>query len=654
MKAMLLILTILMFSLNGFAKVKTKKIKPQLKFTSEVYYRLSHKNRIKYLQAFIDLAVQMEKDKKRLNAQNDSLDLYNLLFPSAEATGRVCLAGGVFFEQPTGVSNCDREMTTLPDAVRTADAAGTPSLASFYTCGAEKRCASYFGVNSSGQGFCFSTFRNATTECQTASAAANGTQNLAGRLANCGANADFCRVFRNAMTRDQERMAAYCDAGRSAGACRRAREAVAALTSAGVTPAGTAPSPVLDPTSGCSERDLQAIQGRELGSSLERQLGFQRNADSMWMYLANIAQYACGGHRDPQEILRTVGVCEAPPAELPRCVSETQSLSSCINTEFRKGSITDFANRVNEITGSVLSRSNYCVLQEPGTQVWRCDDRSILELRNALQAGETSGRLGDIAQNMCPSQAQARTACMGRDVPQTNRSVDNPENVRLWVRDNRHFDADRAIDSLLAGRVPTDAAQSTDFANVFGMSPTEFKDMFCATSASDFYSKSVGLRNGPRGTNPVRDRMRACIQSNIRTVDDGQNDPYRRSNFGGRSCTMTPVTGVTRAQATEYLYYEQSTGLCRQGTAVVEAPSGRPPADGQVIVPCRSSDLVGSGAPAQIYVKLEHAVSGSSRPPVYACLDNIISGGASALQVSRFSCSLVQTSGDGPDTPAAQ
>lgn len=660
MKAMLLILTILMFSLNGFAKTKLRKVKPQLKFTAEVYYKLSYQDRMKYLQAFIDIAVEMEKAKNKTSASHKSFDLYSLLFPSAEANGHVCLAGGIFFDRPAGVTNCDREMTTLPDSVRTADAAGSPSLASFYTCGPEKRCGSYFGVNTSGQGFCFTNFRSATSECQAASTAGNGVQNLASRLANCSANGPFCNTFRTAMTRDQEKMAAYCDAGRSAGACRRARETIASLTAlTGGNPAAATPTPIMDATSGCSERDLQAMQGEAFGS-IERQLGFERNSDTLWMYMANMAQHACGTYRDPQQILSVIGVCQAPPAEAPRCETETARLSDCIAADFSSGSISDFAGRVNRQQG--IMASNYCRLQTAGTQIWLCgDDHSrpdrlmpILALRTALQRGDSTGQLGRIAAGLCPQQTQARATCMARPASAQARSTENPANVGLWLTDNRYFDARRGVDALLAGQLPTDSAVNTEFTRAFGVSPREFKDIFCATSTSDFYAKTHLLRSSPRGQNPVRDRMRACVESNVRTVDDGLNDPRRQSNFGSRNCTMSPVTGVTRDQATNYLYHEQRTGLCRRGTDVVSvASNARPP--GEVIVPCRGSDIVGATAPPQSYIKLEHTVAGSPRPPVYACLDNIITGGAGILQVQRFQCSAVDASaGDGPEAPAVQ
>jgi hypothetical protein len=115
---------------------------------------------------------------------------------------------------------------------------------------------------------------------------------------------------------------------------------------------------------------------------------------------------------------------------------------------------------------------------------------------------------------------------------------------------------------------------------------------------------------------------------------------------------MQEITGVIPAQAQGYLYYEKSTGYCRKASEIV---SGSTVPAGQVIVPCRGSDIVTSSVrTSQQFVRLDHAVTGGSDvQPVYACLDNIISGGADKLDIYRSYCSTADSSGDGADSSVA-
>lgn len=76
------------------SKAKASAANVKLKYDPKVYYKLSHKNRLKYLQIFSDLAVQMEKaDKNRKTAEFDIYqNLQDILFPRADAQATtVCL-----------------------------------------------------------------------------------------------------------------------------------------------------------------------------------------------------------------------------------------------------------------------------------------------------------------------------------------------------------------------------------------------------------------------------------------------------------------------------------------------------------------------------------------------------------------------------------
>jgi hypothetical protein len=213
--------------------------------------------------------------------------------------------------------------------------------------------------------------------------------------------------------------------------------------------------------------------------------------------------------------------------------------------------------------------------------------------------------------------------------------------------------ATQAVDALVAGTAPSPSQQG-GFFDSFGITTAEFKSLFCATDASGFVAaKTAAIRSRPSAGNAMRERMRNCMETAV-TPDATRADGNReaRSNYSARSCTMQEITGVIPSQAQGYLYYEKSTGLCRKASEIV---SGSTVPTGQVIVPCRGSDIVTSSVRAsQQFVRLDHAVTGGSDvQPVYACLDNIISGGADKLDIYRSSCSTADSSGDGPESSVA-
>lgn len=611
-------------TVNGSKNKKAvDSAKFKLKFDTQVYYKLSHKNRLKYLQVFADLAVQAEKAQeknKKTASGNFYFELQKILFPVAEADGAVCLNGGIFYERPS--SGCG---SVIPESHRFAN------LTSYYTCGMEKRCAAYFGVDSSGQGFCYTSSAGATAECRDKSAAANGQSNLRDLLNNCSANSEKCSAFQQAMAADQAKIEQFCAGDQNSRAyCQAARTSIANFTSTpGVLPTAPATA-MLDATSGCSEVNMQAVTGSGFGT-LQRQLGFDRNVDSYWMYLASMAQHACGTYKDMQQVLKVVGVCQAPSSTVEVCTSEKEKLATCVKDIFSEGSLSDFEAKYK---GLNTSRRGISVKPRTG-----------FEVRNDIASGNLDG-LEEVAKRLCPTQTASFQSCKASNSAKTV-DVANPANVMLHLQNTQRFDAVKAVNSLVGGASPT-SSQMGAFYDSFGITTAEFKSLFCANSSSDFRVAQVAaLRARPSSGNPMRERMRSCMENSVRDTTSSEGLPQVSSNYDARKCSLQEITGVIPAQAQGYLYYEKETGYCRKASGLV--PASAVPAN-QISAPCRSTDLVGSAARAnQQYVRLQHAVAGGSDvKDVYACLDNLIS--SDKFDVYRSSCLTSDSSGDGPDS----
>ncbi len=632
----LLLISMLFVQLPIFAeaksasKSKVSDANVKLKFDPKVYYRLSHKNRLKYLQIFSDLAVQMEKADKKNRKTADSdfyYDLQNLLFPRADAQATVvCLNGGIFFDKPASAASCSAA-TTVPEA-------STPSeLSTFFTCGAASRCAAYFGVDSAGQGFCFDNASSATSQCQAKSTAANGQTNLRDKLNNCSANQPMCGVFQRAMAMDSAKIDQYCNANRNTATyCQTARTAATSMNVAAATFASAPGATPLDATSGCSEMHTRMGSSTIAGDSLSQQMGFQRPPDAYWMYLVTVASNACPIRKDTSEILKAVGMCESPATVSSPCASQRTGLGTCIRGIYETGTAADFAARY---AGMATCR--------PGPN--GCQARTGLQLKNDLIIGvNLDSNLEPIAKKLCPVQTESFMTCNAAN-PRASVNVDNPSNVELALTDgsrngNRYIEASQAVNGMINGRQPS-PSQAEDFSRAFGMSVRDFNSLFCAADATEFAKARQNIVWTPQ--TDMQRRMRNCIQTTVpatvASTGEAVQSNYGRQNCTSRQVTRTSANGMRDLQ--DYLYYESSTGLCRRfgTTTSTTNPSSL---GGRVVVPCAATSH--SGLPKE-YVRLDHAVNGSTSPAVYACIDNLAA--SEAFQIYTMSCS--SSTGNGGD-----
>ncbi len=290
------------------AKVAKKQIvkKNKLQFDPLVYYRLPKKKRGEYLQIFIDLAVKIDAaNKKASSAQGDVYqNLLEILFPHADAAGNICLNGGVFYDKPA--TGCG---STVPESALPADTVS--ALKPYYNCGFEKRCASYFGVSSSNQGFCFSDSDGATNSCWSQSQAANGRANLQTILDGCvtaSSTTAACRAFRTAMAADQAKIDQYCVGEMIAKSfCQSAKAGIASLSAGLPTTAPANGSELAG--QGCNQAEINSLNAQRDGTTPAVARG-RSTVDPIWYKLLNIgASGRCTGGASFEQIERKVGTC---------------------------------------------------------------------------------------------------------------------------------------------------------------------------------------------------------------------------------------------------------------------------------------------------------------------------------------------------------
>ncbi|MBY0383869.1 hypothetical protein K2X05_01810 [bacterium] len=458
MKYVLVLISILFLSFNVLAKspgktqgkskanISAKKMKIQ--FDPDVYYKLSPGKRSEYLQIFIDLSAKLEQ----LNAKKDRKsamhffynELQDILFPKADAdTNGVCLNGGIFFEY-TGA--CPTE---IPEAYRFS------SLAPYYSCGLNQRCAAYFGVDSSGQGFCYTNSSGATADCKSKSEAAGGKAELQKLLASCAptssgatvasvtatANAK-CSAFRDSMARDSANMARYCISDNSTTPwCQAAQESFNAVTSTAAASAGsTAVVPASEIGRGCTQAEVESINStlpkKQLQIGPNSTVDLSKKVDPLWHQLLVIGSSGgCSGGISYDNMLRRVGRCQSP-------------MASDIDVEAEK-------------------RNN--------------------------------DALND------------------------------------------------AINMLTSGQEIKNGDQLREFRDFFGISPTEFKSFFCASSTSGAmtaFGNRLMKESSPGGSSDYkarRNRFKSCVSSSVKLEANSAGEQVWRSNMSNNTCSFRPA-----------------------------------------------------------------------------------------------------------------
>lgn len=295
MKAMLLILTILMFSVNGFAKTKVQKksSKDAYKFDLNVYYKLKFPDRQKYLEMYVNFTKEVEAE---MQAENKSrFDLYNLLFPTADAADASCNTGGIYYEPPCKALTSAQ----FPDDLKTA----------FSGCTSNNRCAAYWGLDSSGNGLCWKTEgkklgeHNATGQCA-AQSSPEAIQRLNQALAN---QYDAkSKALQKALDIDLNKNAGitkFCldkASNKRKGACAKLAKGVEDFRNkAGGT--GTDITTNDQSGKGCTSAEAGAIDAVT-----------RKATDPVWYKMLTMAAAGgCPGGVSYEEMVRKVGICEA-------------------------------------------------------------------------------------------------------------------------------------------------------------------------------------------------------------------------------------------------------------------------------------------------------------------------------------------------------
>lgn len=609
MKAILLILTLCMIPMSGFAKGKRAKLPVRMKFTPYVYYKLDHKGRIKYLNAFIEVAREADKKLRAEGKPEKFMDIFDFMIPHADAAGNVCLLGGIYFDKPAGVNNCN-DVTKVPSDFQFND------LNSFYknstatpNCKPENRCAAYFGVNSSGDGLCFKSAGNATSECYAESKKQDGVKNLASILNNCSANQAKCSAFQKAMAKEQEKLSAYCDAHSKSGACKKAKETIASLTGdAAKVPAGV----LVDNKTGCTDGNLGQMNA-DNPDSLAKQLNMKNGVDPYWYQLARLGSLACDSSKkmSTEEIFKNVGVCEARSGAEAACQAPQSELGKCINGEIEKMGQDAFRKAVADADSSLCKTSW-------GGATTCTKGNNPLEIRNAIESGKIEG-FEKVVAKMCPSQGKSFTDCRARS---GGAGLEAKPDVTRLLRNT--VEAESAVRNLESFQNLTDG-QKAGFEKFFGISPEEFKSVFCAKSpeAARMNAEKAFFAKGA-GDNPVRARMQACAQETVKETKrfmSGATKTDTRSNYQDRACNQVKITNIREGDLNtgmkNYLYYEKDTGRCYKGSDIMTSlPSG---AKSSCSSKCNNDNVGIISTPR--YIKLEHSYAGSDAEPCYACMD---------------------------------
>lgn len=310
MKAILLVLTILAFSVNGFAKGKSASVKKsKYGFDWTVYYKLKFPDRQKYLQLYVEFVKELEAKNKV--AANSEINLMNLIFPEAHAMKYgtdYCITGGIFYTPPCKALRSSE----FPESIKPA----------FSGCTSGNRCAAYFGLDASGNGLCYKSESSATTECANQSNA-DAIQRLNTALAN--KYDPKSRALQTALDIDLKNNLidkACLSASTKGNSCKKLAAAVetyrakAGIT--GTTPPGT-DIMTGDTGKGCSDAELQAIT-KEKGMMGNR----QGVAHPVWYQMLKMGGLACG--RSMEEMQKTMGVCLTDPrVSLPNVASDIQA-----------------------------------------------------------------------------------------------------------------------------------------------------------------------------------------------------------------------------------------------------------------------------------------------------------------------------------------
>lgn len=312
MKVMLLIAAILMFSLNGFAKVKTQKksSKDAYSFDIEVYYKLKFADREKYLKLYVDFVKEVDTEKQA--SHNSQFDLYRILFPTADAAyGKdYCLTGGVFYAPPC--NDASRQKLFSED-IKVA----------FSGCASGNRCAAYFGLDASGNGLCYKNEGSATSECAKQS---NDTtiQKLNQTLAN--RYDPKAIALQKALDQDLNQnnlIKKYClDKSAKGPACKRL---AAGVTNYNNKKGGTGTdTPPAEMGKGCGEAEAQALSKKE-----------NKVINPIWHKMLGMSAFSCG--KPFEDRARNLGVCslqtESPIPNVDRDLSSGNydNLKAAIN-----------------------------------------------------------------------------------------------------------------------------------------------------------------------------------------------------------------------------------------------------------------------------------------------------------------------------------
>lgn len=432
MKAMLLIVSILIFSLSGFAKTKAQRkyTKESFKFDQKVYYKLKFPDRAKYLGAYVKFVKEIEADKQAAN--KSTFDLYKLLFPTADAQIGVthCLTGGIYYTPPCGTL---RE-TEFPASLKTV----------FAGCTSNNRCAAYFGLGADGNGFCYQNEGNATKQC-----ADQSNPEAIGRLNNALANKYDAKsqALQTALNIDlkNDLIAKEClDKGSQKGACGRLAASVAEYKKvaggtggAATTADGVTPNDQMG--KGCTQAEALAVAK---ATNTSTAVGMAH--DTVWYKMLTMAaQGACPGGVSIEDMMRKVGACQF----------------------------------------SVVDRKQGTV-----------------------------------------------------DVEKDLRNMDN---LRA------------AVNNFVSGKNVEKGDQLNNFTKYFGVTPDEFKKVFCAPTAGHVYAQVFGPQgNGSGGlqANSLggdrRENLKYCVKTNIKKQSFNEQGQMvdRYTAQGAKTCQFKPAS----------------------------------------------------------------------------------------------------------------
>lgn len=325
MKAMLLILTILMFSLNGFAKTKVNKVeKNVLQFNFALYKKMTNAERSKYLKSIYSLVEAGNATKPSKSAY---FDLQSLLFSTSHASDYICFNGGLPYTVPNGSEAiCN---TTPPPA--------NPNATSLVTCPAgQNRCSLALGLGTDNKGACWSSAGIATTQCRRALGEGALTR-LETQLNQCvgaatrTAQGIDCRQLNAALQSDTALLADYCASGQHRSLCETVRREISAVQSRATGRPDPA-SPTIDTSTanaGCASAEYSVLD-----SAYRRQTG--QSIDPRWLSLVSLTQEGCSmsGNFSLINQLEKFGACTArsgsSPQDVERALQARPTLSSAL------------------------------------------------------------------------------------------------------------------------------------------------------------------------------------------------------------------------------------------------------------------------------------------------------------------------------------